>query len=89
MTVGGTIFDGHSPLGNPMCLLLFQMILIITVSNALGVLLRYIHQPRVVAEVIGGILLGPTAMGQIPGYMETVFPPLSLPGLKYAHIYVH
>jgi uncharacterized protein (DUF2062 family) len=44
---------------------------------ALG--LRKIWQPTVIAEVIGGILLGPTAFGRIPGFTSTLFPPSSIP----------
>ena len=36
----------------------------------------------VIAEVIGGILLGPTILGRIPDYMDTIFPSQSLPFLN-------
>lgn len=39
-------------------------------------------QPRVVAEIFGGIVLGPTLMGRIPGFSKTIFPPESLPVLQ-------
>jgi len=32
----------------------------------------------VIAEVIGGIILGPSALGRIPGFTESVFPHSSL-----------
>ena len=37
------------------------------------------RQPRVIAEVIGGVLLGPSGMGQISGFSENIFPTESLP----------
>lgn len=40
------------------------------------------RQPRVIAEVVGGIILGPTVMGRIPGYMDTLFPSPSMPLLS-------
>lgn len=42
------------------------------------------RQPRVIAEVIGGILLGPSVMGRIPGFTAAIFPPASLPTLTLA-----
>ncbi|KAK4699712.1 hypothetical protein P7C70_g6544, partial [Phenoliferia sp. Uapishka_3] len=39
---------------------------------------RRIRQPRVVSEILGGILLGPTAFGDIPGFTKNIFPPASL-----------
>lgn len=39
------------------------------------------RQPRVIAEVIGGVLLGPSVMGRIPGFTSAVFPPAALPNL--------
>jgi Kef-type K+ transport system membrane component KefB len=50
--------------------------------QVLGMLLVKLNQPRVIAEVIGGILLGPTFLGRIPGFTETLFPPESLISLK-------
>ena len=37
------------------------------------------RQPRVIAEVIGGILLGPSVFGQIDGFSDTLFPGDSIP----------
>lgn len=44
--------------------------------------MKKIHQPRVIAEVIGGILLGPSVLGRWTWFSETFFPPSSLPFLK-------
>lgn len=41
-----------------------------------------IRQPRVIAEVISGIILGPSVMGHIPGFTDTIFPTASLPSLS-------
>lgn len=34
-----------------------------------------------IAEVIGGILLGPSVMGRIPGFTDAIFPAASIPNL--------
>lgn len=39
------------------------------------------RQPRVIAEVIGGILLGPSVMGRIPNFTNTIFPSASMSNL--------
>ena len=44
----------------------------------LGLVLRKLRQPKVIAEVLGGIILGPTAFGRIPGFTEHIFPEQSL-----------
>ncbi|KAJ1035953.1 hypothetical protein NDA13_000608 [Ustilago tritici] len=67
---------------NPLRLFIIQAALIIIVTRALGFALQKIKQPRVIAEVIGGILLGPTAMGRISGFTEHIFPSPSLPYLN-------
>jgi Kef-type K+ transport system membrane component KefB len=46
--------------------------------------LSKIRQPRVIAEVIGGIILGPSVMGHIPGFTAAIFPPASIPNLTLA-----
>jgi len=33
-----------------------------------------LRQPRVIAEVLGGIILGPSVMMRIPGFQEAIFP---------------
>lgn len=37
---------------------------------------------QVIAEVIGGVILGPTVMGRIPHFSNTIFPATSLPYLN-------
>ncbi|KAI1314801.1 K(+)/H(+) antiporter [Mortierella claussenii] len=44
--------------------------------------LRRLKQPRVISEVIAGIILGPSVMGRIPGFGSTIFNSQSLPFLN-------
>ncbi|KAK0267060.1 hypothetical protein LTR35_016638, partial [Friedmanniomyces endolithicus] len=44
--------------------------------------LALLRQPRVIAEVLGGILLGPSVMGRIPGFTNAIFPTPAMPGLS-------
>lgn len=55
--------------------------IIITLSRLLHLGLAKLRQPRVIAEVIGGICLGPSVLGLIPGFTDTIFPTKSLPYL--------
>ena len=48
-------------------------------TQLLALFLARIRQPRVIAEVIGGVLLGPSVMGHIPNFTNTIFPSASLP----------
>lgn len=43
--------------------------------------LSLLGQPRVIAEVLGGILLGPSVMMRIPGFEDAIFPTASMPVL--------
>jgi Kef-type K+ transport system membrane component KefB len=67
----------------PLNIFLIETVLVITVTRTLGILLDFIGQPRVIAEVLGGIILGPTVMGRLlPGYMDTIFPMEERSGLS-------
>ncbi|KAI1816563.1 K+/H+ antiporter 1 [Poronia punctata] len=60
-----------------------------TVDYIIIILCRLLHyplsrlgQPRVIAEVIGGILLGPSVLSRIPHFKENILPTDSLPVLN-------
>ena len=63
-----------------------KAVLIIAFSRLIDFLFRLakLRQPRVIAEVIGGIILGPSAFGKIPKFTEIFFPASSLPALYAA-----
>lgn len=48
--------------------------MIVIVCHVLHWPLSKIRQPRVIAEVVGGIILGPSVMGRIPGFSAAIFP---------------
>lgn len=72
------IFQGDNPLDFALPLAILQICLVLVVTRGLAFLLRPLRQPRVIAEVIGGILLGPSALGRNKGYLNAVFPPKSI-----------
>ncbi len=55
---------------------------IIVVARLMGALFRRFRQPAVVGEIVGGILLGPTLLGQFGTADETLFPLEIRPFLK-------
>ncbi|KXS20222.1 hypothetical protein M427DRAFT_66755 [Gonapodya prolifera JEL478] len=79
-----TIFDGQNPIApaNVLPLLIVQILVIIGATRLLSVPLLRLRQPRVIAEVLGGIILGPSVLGNIPNWQNVLFPTASLPILK-------
>jgi len=76
------IIEGADPTeydpANPVVLFIIQAGIVIIFCQLLHYPLRLLNQPRVIAEVIGGIILGPSVMMRIPGFKETIFPPESM-----------
>lgn len=70
----GTFLAGENPLHDPIALFLVQTLIIVTLSRVLAVGLGYLRQPRVIAEVIGGILLGPSVLSRSAAFKDNVFP---------------
>jgi Kef-type K+ transport system membrane component KefB len=57
-------------------------VIIMGIIQLLSLLLSRIRQPRVIAEVISGVILGPSIMGRIPGFTASIFPAASFPMLS-------
>ncbi|KAL2549829.1 Cation/H(+) antiporter 15 [Forsythia ovata] len=51
-----------------------QLAVIFLLTQSLHLLLRRFHMPRILSELLAGIILGPTILGQIPNFQETLFP---------------
>lgn len=61
---------------------LIALVAVLIVGRLLAALFRYIGQPPVIGEVVGGILLGPTLLGRLwPEGAEFVLPPSVAPYL--------
>ncbi|KAK9099321.1 hypothetical protein Syun_026366 [Stephania yunnanensis] len=71
-------FQGDNPLDFALPLAVLQICLVLVLSRCLSFFLRPMRQPRVIAETIGGILLGPSALGRNKAYLHAVFPTQSL-----------
>ena len=66
-----------------MTLLLLQMSIVLLVAVGCGRIAGKLGQPRVIGEIIGGILIGPSVFGRFaPHFSANLFPPASLGNLE-------
>ncbi|KAM5354054.1 hypothetical protein ACJ41O_000704 [Fusarium nematophilum] len=74
----GGIFEGLNPTvfnpADPITLFIIQATIVIALTRLLYWPLSKIREPRVIAEVITGILLGPSVLGRVPGFTDAIFP---------------
>ena len=62
---------------------LLALVVIIIFARGLGVVFRRLNQPQVIGEMIGGILLGPSFLGQfVPSWSVFLFPDSIAPYLS-------
>ncbi|KAL2428794.1 K(+)/H(+) antiporter 1 [Exophiala dermatitidis] len=87
-TPQGGIFEHVNPTHydtkNPIILFIIQASIVIILTRIIHFPLAYLRQPRVIAEVITGIILGPSIMGRIPGFTKHIFPTASMPAFSLA-----
>ncbi|GAM28416.1 hypothetical protein SAMD00019534_115920, partial [Acytostelium subglobosum LB1] len=68
----------YGPLATDVALFLVQCMLILALSRMTSWLFSKIKQPPVIAEIISGIILGPTLLGKVPHFSSTLFPAKSV-----------
>ncbi|XP_042495067.1 cation/H(+) antiporter 15-like [Macadamia integrifolia] len=73
-TISGGIFQGHSPIGYYVPLLLLQMSLASVTILLTSMVLKPLGQPLMVAQILGGILLGPSFLGRSKIIARALFP---------------
>lgn len=66
-----------------MTLLLLQITIVLTVTLACGTVARRLGQTRVIGEIVGGVLIGPSVLGRLaPEAAQILFPASSLAPLE-------
>ncbi|KAG8374313.1 hypothetical protein BUALT_Bualt11G0118700 [Buddleja alternifolia] len=76
------LWQGENPLHYAFPLLIIQTILVIFTSRVVAFFLKPLRQPTVVAEIVGGIILGPSALGRNKHITSWIFPSWSTPILE-------
>ncbi|KAK6945882.1 Cation/H+ exchanger [Dillenia turbinata] len=68
------VWQGDNPLEYSLPLFIMQLTLIVVTTRALVFILKPLRQPRVISEILGGIILGPSVLGNIRTFAKEIFP---------------
>jgi hypothetical protein len=72
----------EDPREDLLAIFLFQVFTTLVLCKILGKVLSFIHQPAVIGQILAGIILGPSALGFIPGFNAFLFAPHTLDSLQ-------
>ncbi|XP_049406195.1 cation/H(+) antiporter 24-like [Solanum stenotomum] len=68
------IFSGQNPLEFSFSLVLLEISTIIAISHFIRYLLKPLRQPRIISELLGGIIVGPSVLSRSKGFRNFIFP---------------
>ncbi|RDX76324.1 Cation/H(+) antiporter 15, partial [Mucuna pruriens] len=74
MTTTNGLWQGDNPLDYSLPLFILQLTLVVCATRFIVFILKPFHQPRVIAEILGGLLLGPSVIGRNQNFSNTIFP---------------
>ncbi|KAK4762630.1 hypothetical protein SAY86_008398 [Trapa natans] len=69
---------GDHPFDNTVPLLFSQIVLVFIISRFIHFLFKPLKQSLFIFQVVAGIIVGPSVLGQYPGYLELFFPPIGI-----------
>ncbi|XP_041005561.1 cation/H(+) antiporter 15-like [Juglans microcarpa x Juglans regia] len=68
------VWQGDNPLDFSLPLFILQLTLVVVTTRILVFLLKPLRQPRVVSEILGGVILGPSVLGRNTKFANAIFP---------------
>ncbi|KAI4328636.1 hypothetical protein L6164_020972 [Bauhinia variegata] len=68
------VWQGDNPLDFSLPLFILQLTLVVAATRIFVFILKPFRQPRVIAEVLGGVILGPSVLGRSDAFANAVFP---------------
>ncbi|XP_027338116.1 cation/H(+) antiporter 15-like [Abrus precatorius] len=74
MTTTNGLWQGDNPLDYSLPLFILQLTLVVSATRFFVFILKPFHQPRVISEIMGGLLLGPSVVGRSEKFANSVFP---------------
>ncbi|OMO56208.1 Cation/H+ exchanger [Corchorus olitorius] len=68
------VWQGDNPLDYSLPLFILQLTLVVVTTRIFVLVLKPLRQPRVISEILGGVILGPSVLGRSAVFANTVFP---------------
>ncbi|KAI4330118.1 hypothetical protein MLD38_028424 [Melastoma candidum] len=68
------IWQGDNPLDYSLPLFILQLTLVVIITRVLVFVLKPFRQPRVMSEILGGLILGPSVLGRYQMVSNYIFP---------------
>ncbi|KAF2303743.1 hypothetical protein GH714_022006 [Hevea brasiliensis] len=68
------VWQGDNPLDYSLPLFILQLTLVVVTTRFLVFILKPFRQPRVISEIMGGVILGPSVLGRSKVFASTIFP---------------
>ncbi|GMY37883.1 cation/H(+) antiporter 15-like [Fagus crenata] len=73
VSITNGIWQAQNPLTEVLPLFVWQLTVILLITRLLFLVLKPLHQPRLVAEILAGFLIGPSVLGNLK-FFQSIFP---------------